>query len=105
MFVEIIEMDTSKSGGDMQGIAMVTVADASGPLPDAMVSVSWSEATTGTDTQVSGAQGVAMLRSQLAGKKERKGKFFVATIDTLECPQHYYDSSMNVVSSGQIAAE
>ena len=84
---------------------MVTVADQNGPLEKAMVSVIWSEAVTGSDTEVSGAQGVAMLRSPYAGKKERKGKVFVATIDTLECPQHYYNSSMNVVSSGQIAAE
>lgn len=95
-------MSTSSSGKNMQGEAMVTIADDSGMIQDAMVSVEWSEATTDSDTAMTGVDGRVMLVTQGA-KKSVRGQDFVATVVDATCPGHVYDPSLNKATIGRIA--
>jgi hypothetical protein len=102
MHVASIDMSFKTAGPNTNAVALVTIVDAAGaPVGDATVEGHWSDATSDTDSGLTGAIGEVALDSDKV-KSPPSGTVFTFTVDDISLTGWTYDPAANVVTSDSI---
>lgn len=96
MFVNDIAISVAKKGANYTATAVITIHDTLGaPVSNATVSVSWSGVVSGTDSDVTGADGTVTIKSP----RVRSTGPFTVTVTDVTHATYQYDSALNVETS------
>jgi serine protease len=96
MFVNDIAVTVAKKGPNYTATTVITIFDTLGaPVSNATVSVSWSGVVSGTDSDVTGADGTVSIKSP----RVRETGPFTVTVTNVTHATYQYDSSLNIETS------
>jgi hypothetical protein len=102
MHIDSIDMSFKTAGPNINAIALVTIVDAAGaPVEGATVEGHWSDATSDTDSGLTGAGGEVSLDSDKV-KSPPPGTVFTFMVDAVSLAGWTYDYVANVETSDSI---
>jgi len=106
MHISDIDMSLKTAGKNVNAIATVTIFNASdNPVEGTIVSSSWSDATSDSDSGVTDVDGKVSLQSDKVKNPKSGITTFTFTVDNVEKAGWTYDLSVNVETSDSITVQ